>query len=266
MESDAVQKVGHCSARRHALHPCRRAIRRTRLFLKSLLKLANAGHAPAMCRARAGVLLCLLLGACAAAPRNALPVDAAAAPRTVYLVSHGWHTGIVLRRADLPPDAWPERADIPDTEYLEIGWGDRDFYQSAQFSWRIALKAALWPTPSVLHLVGFNGPVVDYFTHSEVVELTLTPRDFQRLCVYVHEHFARNGAQRAPRLGPGLYGKSAFYPARAKFHLFNTCNVWTARALRSAGLPVTPFYAITTDSVMSQARRVGRTLQIGATR
>ena len=230
--------------------------------------------------ARAGVLLCALLAACATPVTspgvdeadsvgngrsgNSFPVEQDAARRTVYLVSHGWHTGIVLRRADLPADVWPESADFPDAEYLEVGWGDRDFYQSAQFSCRLALKAALWPTPSVLHLVGFNGPVVDYFTHSEVIELELLPRDFQHLCGYMSDRFERNGAPRATPLGPGLYGTSAFYPARAQFHLFNTCNVWTARALRTAGLPVTPFYAITTERVMSQARQVGKTLQSGS--
>jgi uncharacterized protein (TIGR02117 family) len=186
-----------------------------------------------------------------------------AARKLVYLVSHGWHTGIVLRRADLPQEIWPESEDFPDAEYLEVGWGDRDFYQAAEFSWSIALKAALWPTPSVLHIVGFNGPVTGYFPHSEVLEVELSQRGFDRLSGFVHEHFDRKGAPRAAPLGPGLYGKSAFYPARAKFHLFNTCNVWTARALRTAGLPVTPFYAITTDGVMSQVRQAGKTLQPG---
>jgi hypothetical protein len=60
-------------------------------------------------------------------------------------------------------------------------------------------------------------------------------------------------------LGSGLYGDSRFYPARETFHLFNTCNVWTARALRSAGLPVRD--AITTEGLMAQVRRLGRVVQ-----
>jgi len=176
-------------------------------------------------------------------------------------VSHGWHTGIVIRRTDLPAAVWPESKDFPDAEYLEVGWGDRDYYQSREPDAWITLKAALWPTPSVLHIVGFSGPVASYFPHSEVVELTLSPRSFEHLSGFVHGSFDRNGAARSSRLGPGLYGYSAFYPARGKFHLFNTCNVWTARVLRAAGLPVTPSYAITTDNVMSQARPFGKTIQ-----
>lgn len=69
---------------------------------------------------------------------------------------------------------------------------------------------------------------------------------------YIHDAHAREGAQPAAPLGPGLYGDSRFYPARERFHLFNTCNVWTARALRAAGLPFAP--AVTAEGVMAQAR------------
>lgn len=227
--------------------------------------------------ARAGVFLFILLGACAAPAtspwmdevdrvgnersKNSLPAEDGEARKPVYLVSHGWHTGIVVRRADLPAAVWPESEDFPGAEYLEVGWGDRDYYQSRDPGVWLKLKAALWPTPSVLHIVGFSGPVAGYFPHSEVIELNLSQRGFERLSGFVHDRFDRNGAARLARLGPGLYGQSAFYPAREKFHLFNTCNVWTARALRAAGLPVTPYSAITTDNLMSQARRFGKTIQ-----
>ena len=227
--------------------------------------------------ARVSVFLLILLGACAAPAtspwmdevdrvgnersKHSLPAEDGAARKLVYLVSHGWHTGIVVRRTDLPTAVWPESEDFPGAEYLEVGWGDRDYYQSPEFSAWLAFKAIAWPTPSVLHIVGFSGPVTSYFPHSEVVELELSQRGFERLSGFVHDRFDRDGAARSARLGPGLYGQSAFYPAREKFHLFNTCNVWTARVLRAAGLPVTPVYAITTDNVMSQARRFGKTIQ-----
>jgi uncharacterized protein (TIGR02117 family) len=242
--------------------------------------------------ARAGVFLFILLGACAAPAKNSFPAEDGEAPtgpalmagrageasrdtasargprldpigetrRPVYLVSHDWHTGIVVRRADLPAAAWPESEDFPDAEYLEVGWGDRDYYQSREPGAWLTLKAAFWPTPSVLHIAGFSGPVAGYFPHSEVIELNLSQRGFERLSGFVHDSFDRDGAARSARLGPGLYGQSGFYPAREKFHLFNTCNVWTARALRAAGLPVTSYFAITTDNVMSQARRFGKTI------
>ncbi|HJW82214.1 MAG TPA: hypothetical protein VJ396_08210, partial [Acidiferrobacterales bacterium] len=62
--------------------------------------------------ARAGVLLFVLLGACAVPEMNSLPAEDGAARKPVYLVSHGWHAGIVVRRADLPAAVWPESEDF----------------------------------------------------------------------------------------------------------------------------------------------------------
>ena len=58
----------------------------------------------------------------------------------------------------------------------------------------------------------------------------------------------------AAALGPGLYGDSRFYPAWESFHLFRTCNVWTAQALRAAGLPFRD--SITMEGLMAQGRRL----------
>ena len=177
----------------------------------------------------------------------------------IYLVSHGWHTGLVIQRADIPVGLWPEAGDFPQAEYLEVGWGDRDYYQARDPGLWTTLKAALVPTPSVLHVVGLRGAVAEYFRASEVVELRLPRAGVERLVRYIHDAHAREGTQPVAPLGPGLYGDSRFYPARATFHLFNTCNVWTARALRAAGLPVRD--AITTEGLMAQARRLGRAVQ-----
>lgn len=176
----------------------------------------------------------------------------------IYLVAHEEHTGLVIPRADIPAGLWPESRDFPRADYLEVGWGDRDYYQGRDQGLWGTLKAALWPTPSVLHVVGVRGPVARYFRASEVVELMLSRDGFERLVRYIHDAHERTGAAAAAALGPGLYGNSRFYPAWESFHLFRTCNVWTARALRAAGLPIHD--SITRDGLMSQARAIGRAL------
>lgn len=198
----------------------------------------------------------LAVGACAAPrvapapPRDGEPTVA------VHLVAHDWHTGIAIRRADIPTGLWPESRDFPQAEYLEVGWGDRDFYQQPDPGVWTALRAALWPTASVLHVVGFPGPVAGYFRASEVVEIALPSGGFERLVRYIHHAHERSGALAAAPLGPGLYGEGRFYPAWESFHLFRTCNVWTARALRAAGLPIRD--SITSEGLMSQAREIGK--------
>ena len=75
--------------------------------------------------------------------------------------------------------------------------------------------------------------------------------------------FATDETGNITSLGPGLYGNSRFYLSRETYHLFKTCNVWTARVLRAAGLPMTPAGAISVENLMSQARKFGMVVQSG---
>lgn len=217
-------------------------------------------------RCLAPVLLCaLLLGfsGCAGQPPNAVPPSASApAAASIYLVRHGGHTGIVLRRADVPAGLWPELRDFPDAESLEVGWGDEDFYRTPSPDPWMVFKAAFLPSASVLHVVGVRGDVAAYFGANEIVEIALTRAGVDGLARYIHDAHLRPGAGAAPPLGPGNYGDSRFYPGRETFHLFRTCNVWTAGALRAAGLPVRD--AVTAEGLMAQARALGRVVRAGA--
>ena len=138
-----------------------------------------------------------------------------------------------------------------------------DYYQTPEHHMGIILKAALLPTASVLHIVGFSGPVPVYFRYSEIIGIELSSAGFENLSRTIAASFTRDEAGNASSLSPGLYGNSRFYQARESYHLFNTCNVWIARALRAAGLPITPARAITVESLMSQARKFGMVVQRG---
>lgn len=210
-------------------------------------------------------ILCLaaIYGACAAPVRDP-PAPSESEPRTtVYLVSYGWHAGIVLRRAEIPDNLWPELGNFHSVQYLEVGWGDMDYYQAPEPHLGLALKAGLLPTASVLHIVGFDGPVPAYFPYREIIGIELSTASFEHLARTIGASFARDEAGNAKSLGPGLYGNSRFYLSGETYHLFNTCNVWTARALRAAGLPISPARTITVGSLMSQARKFGVVVQSG---
>lgn len=38
----------------------------------------------------------------------------------------------------------------------------------------LALKAVLWPSPGVLHVVGIDGPVPQFFHQREIVEILVS--------------------------------------------------------------------------------------------
>ena len=192
--------------------------------------------------------LCLVLCGCAAAPVAHMPD--APAEVSVFVVPQGGHTGLAVRRADIPQTLLPEKRDFPRAVYLEFGWGDRDFYMAESPGPWVTFKAAFLPTRSVVHVAGVRGELASFFRGSEILELHVSRPALEGLLRYVRDAFERDGQSVAEPLGRG------FYPGRETFHLLRTCNVWTAGALRAAGLPVHD--ALTVEGILAQVRPLSR--------
>ena len=199
---------------------------------------------------------------CAKSIEGLYPPAPAELVKPIYVINHGWHTGIAVQRANIPEGVWPEHADFADSEYVEVGWGNREFYTAPEGTLGLALKAVFWPTPAVLHVVGFDGPVEQFFRQREIVEILVSDRGFNRLAVFIGNAYAKDGSGGTMVVGRGQYANSRFYVAREKYFLLKTCNTWTARALRSAGLPITSLYAISAGNVMDQTRTLGKVLEL----
>lgn len=180
---------------------------------------------------------------------------------SVYVVKHGWHTGLIVVRSNIPPPSWPASAHFPNARFLEVGWGDEVFYREDDPSLWVTCKAAFWPTPSALHVVGFHEPVEQFFPHQQLVEIRLSEQGHARLCEFIQASYLLDKGGEPIQLGAGQYGDSRFYKARGKFFFPRTCNMWAARALRSAGCPVTPAWAITSGNLMWQVHRFGKILR-----
>ena len=153
----------------------------------------------------------MTLDACATAVNQLHPIERVDLAKTIYLVNHGWHVGIVLQRSDIPDKLWPETKGFSNTRYLEVGWGDKDYYQTPNPHLGIAIKAILWPTASVLHIVGFNERVTSYFALSEIIQIHLSDDGFKRLVDYIATSHQRNLGGISKPIAKGLYGNSQFY-------------------------------------------------------
>ena len=179
--------------------------------------------------------------------------------KTIYLVSHDWHAGIVVKRSDIPDHGWPELHAFAGMKYLEIGWGDNDYYTTPDPGLYVAVKAAFLPTSSVLHLVGLYSSPDKYFPHSEIIRIELSSSGFEQMILHISKSFTRDEAGQAIVLGSGLYGNSRFYASDEIYHLCKTCNTWIAGTLQAAGCPVG--FALTVNGLMAQARDFGRMIQ-----
>jgi uncharacterized protein (TIGR02117 family) len=171
----------------------------------------------------------------------------------IFVVSHGYHSGLVLPLTDLLHEAQLQRLRVLEEvlqrfsifEYLELGWGDDGFYHNVRTAADLrageALRALFLPgNKSVVHVVGlYNGPR-ETFPFADIVSISLTQPGFSRLVLKLDQSFASEDKVHAEDLGVGLYGPSEFYKANGNFNLFNVCNHWVARLLAAAGVPTNP--------------------------
>jgi uncharacterized protein (TIGR02117 family) len=196
----------------------------------------------------------LLPGGCGTAgvERHAARTEPSAT--VLRVISHGWHTGLALRRDDLPAGRLPWGEAFPGAEYLEVGWGHREFYQAPEPSLGLALRAALWPGGSVLHVAALDGADLAGLPPGVVAEIPLSRAGLERLVRFLEDAHARDETGRAVVVGPGLTARSRFYLGRERYHLLSTCNTWTARALREAGCLVGRPYPVTAEGLMARAR------------
>ena len=144
-----------------------------------------------------------------------LPLDATTRARFGWLAP----TGIAL--------------DHPEARWLVLGWGARDFYTTVG-SYSDVTARAVWRgltgDSAVMH-VSLAGPLDSI----PVRRLNLDDTQYARLFDAIEASFARGPATQ-PLPVPGLSAHDRFYPAKGRFNLFNTCNVWIGEVLRTAGV------------------------------
>ncbi len=175
----------------------------------------------------------------------------------VYLVSHSWHSGLVVPWAGRGSAALFAGNKFDTCHSLEIGWGDKAYYMSGKGS----AKAVAWPTPSVVHVVCLEAPVRKKFPSSEIISFNLNIDSVDVLINYIRQELKLDSSGRARALGPGLYGRSVFYEGARSFWALRTCNTWAGEALRAGGVPINTFFLITAGSLGRRARKLGQLLE-----
>jgi len=211
------------------------------------------------------LMLIFVLSACSSKPNivkyeGVFKNDGA---NSIYVVSHGWHTGLVIPIGSIQTDLPEIVKRFEGAGYVEFGWGDKGFYQAKEITSGLTLRAIFWPTGSVMHAVAvpLGVDVNTYFDNSEVQRLNLNKIQLSSLTQFVASSFYRNEEFNVVPQKQGLYGDSQFYQGVGDYYLMNTCNKWTAKGLRSFGMNFSPTFKLTAGSVMQYLRNQNEMLK-----
>jgi Protein of unknown function (DUF2459) len=198
-----------------------------------------------------------LLFACASATTSPQAPRPGQLSRTVYVVHHGTlHTGLAVKRSDIPRDRWPANRDFAGSRYIEVGWGDDDGYRKPLTS-GIALRALMGSKRTVLLADGFSQAIPLKYNDPKftVLAVDLSVAGFTRLCDHIQQTYALNEKGKPVRVGEG------WYRARGTYSAFNTCNTWIAIGLRKAGCPISPALCLMPGQLLSRVRPFARAIR-----
>jgi hypothetical protein len=199
----------------------------------------------------------LLLFACAAPTTSRHSYRPSEPGRTIYVVHHGaLHTGLIVKRSDIPRGHWPANRDYARNQYIEVGWGDDHGYRKPLTS-AIAIKALMGSKRTVLLTEGFSQAIRAKYNDPKftVLAVDLSEAGLARLCDHIQQTYALNENGAPIRLGKG------WYRARGTYSAFNTCNTWVAAGLKKAGCPINPAMCLLPGQLLARVRPFARSVR-----
>jgi len=167
------------------------------------------------------------------------------------VIAGGWHTEIALPATAVGSPLAALADGFPGARYLVFGWGAVGFYMAQDPGFGDLLRAAV-PGPAVMLVIPLAVSPAAQFGAANVWPIAVTGSGAAGVAQFLWDSVAkdRNGA--AIRNGAGPYSHSAFYAAAGTYDAANTCNTWTAEALRAAGLPVTAAGVVFANQLLNQ--------------
>lgn len=165
---------------------------------------------------------------------------------TIFVRTNGVHTWIMVPKVTPEMDWRPlvPGAHLKDPrwgagDYVALGYGNRTFYLETptwgDLTMRNAFLAAFGRGRSLMH--------ADHDDHPQATDyqrpIRLSREEYRRLVAFARGSFQYDSAgQTMPLLGRGYGGSDMFYEAVGPYSAIYTCNNWTGRALREAGVKV----------------------------
>ncbi|MDE2421221.1 MAG: TIGR02117 family protein [Gammaproteobacteria bacterium] len=165
-----------------------------------------------------------------------------------YISSNGVHTDFIFPTRTpqidwttiFPVTAFP--SPTLGTDFIAIGWGDREFYLNTPRWKDLTLKRAVFALTgqdhSLMHVEYLGQRDFQAITRTQTYHLRLSTDQYIRLRNYVIQstRIDKNTAQNVPNYH---YDQNdAFFAANGQYSALKTCNIWIGNGLQQAGVKV----------------------------
>lgn len=157
----------------------------------------------------------------------------------IWVSSNGVHTNIIVP-VKIGTNDWNEFLKTEKyCNYLVFGWGDKEFYMNtpewSDLKFRTAFNALFIPTESVMQVYCKGDPPK---LSENTKKLNLNASQYNKIVSYIIGSFVKDSLNRPIELiseknAGNLYN---YYMANGRYTLFFTCNNWTSRGLKQAGV------------------------------
>lgn len=232
---------------------------------------AAAGRATTrFLRAAVAAALCLAAAACAQPIAGLWPPGPGDVTHRIVVSTDAWHSVIGLCREngqatqDAPsaPAAAPEatrQAGSP--RFEEWGFAEKGYYLEGDNGVCGTLRALFLPSAGVVSVTRGDRTWAERTPQppGRSWEFDLTDAGFARLAAFLR-------AEVASPTPISHAGGAEWFDAASSYHAFHHCHHWTASALREAGLPVRPAFALfkwSLESQLDRAERIGAEMADG---
>ncbi len=182
------------------------------------------------------------------ATTSSAPINTATPTIDAYLSSNGVHTDFIFPTHTplidwttiFPVTAFP--SSTLGTDFIAIGWGDREFYLNTpewkDLTFKRAVFALTGQDHSLMHVEYLGQRDFQAITRTQTYHLRLSTAQYIQLRNYVIKstRIDKNTAQNVPN---HHYDQNdAFFEANGQYSLFKTCNTWIGNGLQQAGVKV----------------------------
>jgi uncharacterized protein (TIGR02117 family) len=179
------------------------------------------------------------------------PADVDSNEYQIFFTNNKYHVEICLPAVLSPfrDEILEARGDTgPDRGYYCFGWGERTFYPETPFlediNFFMAVDSLFTLSKAAVRISFYDGPirgeiVTPYQTNRETVELL-----YEYVNSYLEYDADGSFSIIPPETVNEVYGDSLFINAGGRYSFLNTCNNWTANAMKYAGIKTglwTPF-------------------------